>query len=356
MRVALIKTGALGDVVRTTALLPGLRRLAPALDLTWITAPGAADLVRNLPDVARTVAIDEPEDAPWRREPYDWVISLDDGPEECRLASRLSAGRLSGGYEASDGGRRYTEDVDAWFGMGILRPAALGGLDRANALKAVNEKTVATLLYECLGLPMPVGRTAVAPAAAQVAAARGVLAAAGLAGYSRLIGMNTGAGGRWRFKSWGEDQSGDLARRLHDDHGSAVLVLGGPAEADRNRRIVERAGRPGVVAGPTDLGLLEFTALIGQCKLLITSDSLALHLAVAQGLPVVSFFGPTSAAEIELYDFGAKVVTPLDCRCCYLKDCDVRPHCMQSIGVDDLYAAVRPWLGALDGNPVGKAG
>ena len=349
MQVALIKTGALGDVVRTTALIPGLLRLNPNLQLTWITAPGALDLVRHHPHVARSVSIDDPPDAPWRHDRYDWVISLDDGSDECRLASFLAAhgARLSGGYESPDGRRLYTPDVDPWFGMGILRPEEQGGLTSANALKARNTKTVATLLYECLDLPLPVGRTALHIPENEAHAASDWLASAGLSDRRPLVGLNTGAGGRWRFKSWGEDQSASLARHLLDDRNvAAVLVLGGSAEHARNARIIASAAHPSVIPAPTDLSLLAFTSLLSRLSLLVTSDSLALHLAVSQNVPVVSFFGPTSAPEIELYDHGEKVVTPLECRCCYLKDCDVRPHCMQSIDVQTMLDAIRRWLPA----------
>jgi heptosyltransferase-2 len=349
MHVALIKTAALGDVVRTTALVPGLLRLDPSLSLTWITAPGALDLLSHHPHIHRAVSIDDPPDAVWRTEAYDWIISLDDGPRECRLASDLAASgaRLSGAFEAPDGHLVYTPDVESWFGMGILRPEEQGGLARANVLKARNTKTVAALLYDGLGLPGPVGRPLVPVPEADARPASAWLASVGLADRRPLVGLNTGAGGRWRFKSWGEDQSSELARRLLDEAGaSAVLVLGGPAEQARNARIISAADHPSVISAPTDLPLLAFTALLGRLDLLVTSDSLALHLAVSQDVPVVSFFGPTSASEIELYSRGSKVVTPLECRCCYLKDCDVRPHCMQTIDVEMMLSAARRWLPA----------
>ena len=229
--------------------------------------------------------------------------------------------------------------------MGILRPAEQGGLTTANALKAQNTKTVATLLYECLGLPGPVGHTTIPVPDSEAKAASDWLDSVGLTNRRPLIGLNTGAGGRWRFKSWGEDQSAKLARLLLDEStAGAVIVLGGPAEQDRNARIISAAGHPAVIPAPTDLSLLAFTALLSRLSLLVTSDSLALHLAVSQDVPVVSFFGPTSAPEIELYNRGEKVVTPLECRCCYLKDCDVRPHCMQTIDVPTMLSAVRRWL------------
>jgi len=347
VRIALIKVGALGDVVRTTSLLPGLRRAHPAMELTWVTAAGALPLVEADADVARAVAIGAPGE--WRSARYDWVISLDDDRASCSLAAALAAERVSGAYSAPDGTLRYTADLEEWFGMGLLRPAGEGGLTRANEIKQTNRRSFGEILYRGLGLPPPVARPrlALAPRLCEEAAA--LAARLGASSGRPLVGLNTGAGGRWRFKSWGEEESAELARRLHDRDGAAVLVMGGPAEAARNGRIVAAAARPGVAAAPTDLGLQAFAALVSRCDVLVTSDSLALHLGLAAAVPVVAFFGPTSDAEIDVFGVGEKVVTPLPCRCCYLSDCDVRPHCMAGIGVERMHEAARRWLAGRPG-------
>ena len=44
----------------------------------------------------------------------------------------------------------------------------------------------------------------------------------------------------------------------------------------------------------------------------------------ALGVPLVSFFAPTSAAEIELYDLGEKVVSTASDACSYRPDADNR--------------------------------
>jgi heptosyltransferase II len=123
-----------------------------------------------------------------------------------------------------------------------------------------------------------------------------------------------------------------------------VIITGGPAEASRNTRIASTANSPAVVAAPTQLSLLSFASLIGQCSVLVTSDSLAMHLGIALQRPVIAFFGPTSDAEIDLFGLGEKIVTPVSCSRCYLADCAVRPHCMESISVSELYNAVNRWL------------
>ena len=67
---------------------------------------------------------------------------------------------------------------------------------------------------------------------------------------------------------------------------------------------------------------MEFAAIVRGLDLLLTSDSLALHVAVAGRVPVVAFFAPTSAAEIELYGRGEKVVSTSPDYCNYRKDAD----------------------------------
>jgi len=344
VRVALIKCGALGDVVRTTSLVPGLKRLDPAMELTWITAAAAVPLVAHHPDVRRVRTADEP--GAWRASAYDWVISLDDDHAACRLAADLKAARLSGAFQSADGDLRYTPDVGEWFGMGLLRPADDGGLEAANRLKQENTRTFGQILFDGLGLPGPVERPMVGvPMAARDEAGRLIAAVGDQAGLDlntrahRLIALNTGAGTRWRYKSWGEEQSAELAARLHDRLGATVLVTGGAEETGRNARIIAAANRPRVLAAPVVADLLVFTALLGGCDLVVTSDSLALHLALSQGVRTIVFFGPTSDAEIDLFGLGEKVVTPLPCRRCYLRDCDVQPHCMESIDVDRLFDA-----------------
>ena len=342
MRIALIKLGALGDVVRTTSLVPGLKRLEPEMELTWITDPLAVPLVGYHGDISFVRTPEEP--GPWREQAYDWVISLDDSRVACHLASGLRSTQLSGAYHATDGSLRYTPDLAEWFGMGLLRPAEEGGLEAANRLKQRNARTFGQILFDGLGLPGPVERPAVqVPATARNEAAR-MMADLAAERAGPAIALNTGAGSRWKYKSWGEDQTAVLAQRLHDELGATVVVTGGVEESARNERIVAAAGRPRVVAAPIVLDLLVFTALLGECNLVVTSDSLAMHLALSQAVRTIVFFGPTSDAEIDLFGLGEKVVTTLPCRRCYLQDCDVRPHCMQSIEVERLFDTTARWL------------
>jgi heptosyltransferase-2 len=212
---------------------------------------------------------------------------------------------LSGAYHAL-GELRYTQDVAPWFDMGLL---SVHGKAEADRRKLANRASHPALFARMLGIEMgapeivlPAGPRAFA----EVFATRHALHANG-----PLIGLNTGAGGRWESKKLSEERTVALALAISEARGGRVsfLLCGGPEEGERNARIgsgLTRAGLRWVDAG-TKNTLLDFTALVARCALLVTSDSLALHLALTQAIPVLAFFAPTPAHEIEFYGRGEAV-------------------------------------------------
>jgi heptosyltransferase II len=330
-RIAILKTGALGDVLRTTSILPGLAARYPGLSVTWITAPAAVDLVARHPAVARVLAVD-PRDAGALRalgerlapEGFARVLSFDDEEELCALATALAGGPppgvVSGAYLDGAGRRRYTPDVGPWFDMGLL---SVHGKAEADRRKLVNAESHPALYARMLGIE--VGEPELPLPEEALAFGRELAARGGLGTRGPVIGLNTGAGGRWESKRLPVERVVELVQRIHADRGgrASFLLLGGPEEEERNAAI--RAGlAPEVhlVDGGTRNPLLRFAALVDRTNVLVTSDSLALHVAIARRVPVVAFFAPTSAAEIELYGRGEKVVSTSPDYCSYRPDAD----------------------------------
>ena len=68
--------------------------------------------------------------------------------------------------------------------------------------------------------------------------------------------------------------------------------------------------------------LLEFAARIGCLDYLITSDSLALHLAISHQVKNLSFYAPTSASEVGTFNTGVKLVSLSSDYCSYSGACD----------------------------------
>jgi heptosyltransferase-2 len=326
-RVCIIKLGALGDVLRTTCILPGLWEKYGRPQITWITKAGAAPLLENNPYIDRILT---PATGPGER--YDLTICLDEEPEACRLASALQTDERFGAYTDWSGALRYTMDSAPWFRLGLLGPA------ERDALKKANTRTYPALLYDMLRLPGNPARPLLRLAPRELERGKTFLP------ESRPhIGLNTGAGGRWKLKKLSEAGAIQLARELQQEDVQPLLLLGGPEERERNARIHTATG---VHAVPTNLSIREFAAVIASLRLLVTSDSLALHMALALEIPAVVFFGPTSAAEIELYGRGRKVLPRTGFQCFYTERCLHTPSCETFQSVSDIVeatlAALRP--------------
>lgn len=351
--ILIIKTAALGDVLRTTSILEGLHAQHPNCHVTWLTAAAAVDLVRTNPLVARVEVADTRSDAAlaellrelantaWTR-----VISLDDEVPLCKFASALRTDRLSGAFLTAHGERAYTPDVAPWFDMGLL---SVHGKAVADRLKIENTHSHPAIHARMLGIPIGKPALHLPDSARSFAAA--FIARHALDANGPVIGLNTGAGGRWTSKQLSVERTIELAGALHRELYGRVsfVVLGGESEAARNREILAGLAQWPVAlrffdAG-TDNGLLEFAALVATCDLVVSSDSLALHMAIACGVPVVAFFAPTSAAEIELYGRGEKVASTAPDHCSYEPDAD-----NSTITAPRLCAAVLRQLAAA-GNP-----
>jgi heptosyltransferase-2 len=89
---------------------------------------------------------------------------------------------------------------------------------------------------------------------------------------------------------------------------------------------------------------LRLAAIIGCLDYLITSDSLAAHLGIAQGIPFTAFFAPTSAVEIDTWGYGRAVVSTAADYCSYRKDAD-----NSSINAERIIDTVtRHWRGRME--------
>jgi heptosyltransferase-2 len=330
-RVLMVKLAATGDVLRTTSFLPAIHATWAQARVTWVTAPAAADLFAGNPLVDEVLTTgDAVTTAKLGTEEFDVVLCPDADPDAAALAA-FARGRERRGFTRSQSGQVHPlgEGAAHWFELGLSD----GG-------KKANARTYQALVAEVLGLdPAAVREPILVPGKDDVAFAQQFRSRLGFSGP--LIGLNTGAGGRWAYKQWTLDHQRAFLQ-LMAQRGCGVLLLGGPEEVDRHRELLAgAAGRPVFDAGNRN-PYGRFAALLELCQVVVTSDSLAVHVAAARKVPAVVLFGPTSAAEIELYGRGRKITPPgLDCLCCYLPRCDKVPHCQALIRPEVVVQAVQ---------------
>jgi heptosyltransferase-2 len=93
----------------------------------------------------------------------------------------------------------------------------------------------------------------------------------------------------------------------------------------------------------TDNALLEFAGFISLLDLVVSSDTLGMHLAIALKKPVIALFGPTCPQEIDLYDRGAKLFKGVACSPCYRAACP-DAVCMSEITPERVYAEIKRFV------------
>ncbi len=328
--VLMVKLAAVGDVLRTTALLPAIRQRYPNSKLTWLTDASAKDLFGRNPQVDEVCTTDDPAAmARLAMQTFDVVLCPDADPGTAALAASVTA-KARHGFSMDAKGRvtPLNGAAEQWFRMGI-----------SDVAKRANQETYQSLVAQALDLdPKAVAEPILIPSAEEQSTAQSMLAANGHTGP--WVGLNTGAGKRWRYKRWTLEHQRSFVAQM-SQQGVGVLLLGGPGEDPVHAELEKSQSKASVMSAGTHHGFTQFAAFVERCQVLVTGDTLALHVGCARKVPVVVLFGPTSAAEIELYGRGSKLQADgLECLSCYLPDCDVRPHCQALIQPDKVSAAV----------------
>ena len=338
-RVLMIKLDAMGDVLRTTALLPALAKAHPEAAIDWITKSESLQLLENNPYLADVIPYGPEALVRLSTVSYARVINLDAGKISAGLAA-AAKGRCKDGFVLHEGGYVTATNpaAQSWLEMGTN-----DDLKRANATRSYQE-----IMHEILDLPTAGQRYVLDLRASEREAAKRHVISLGLDPNRPIVGLNIGAGGRWELKRWRLEGFAELCNRL-GHRGLQIALLGGQAEIQRNRELVERSD-----AHIVDLGshhdLRAFSALLGQCTAVVTGDTLAMHIALALGRRTVVLFGPTSHAEIDVYASGEKVFPEMSCLACYKNSCDFVPNCMDLISTDMVDAAVMRQLAIAAGN------
>ncbi len=329
-RILIIKLGALGDVIRTAALLPGIKQAYPCSQVTWVSKPNGCRVLAGHPDIDRVLEFDAATLCQLQVESFDVVFSLDKEPAPAALAMQVRTDDRRG-VGLSSSGTVYPLNAEAYdyFRLGL-----------SDELKFHdNTLSYQELVYGAVGLPYAGQRYRLFPSENNRAVARAVFEAAGVGPQERIIGLNTGAGRVFANKAWPAEKFEALARRLAERCDCRIALLGGPEEIQRNDRLARALGDAVIHTGCTH-SEPEFAALVERCSVVLTGDTTAMHMAIALDVPAVVLFGPTCSQEIDLYGQGAKLVSGIACAPCYRRDCDVAPNCMDLITVEQAEMAL----------------
>lgn len=339
--ILILKFDAVGDVLRTTAILSGIKAAHPRSRITWYTRRVAADLFLNNSHVDEVLYLEDPSSS-WRllSQEFDVVYSLDPSEKAASVASAVKAKRLQG-FAVDRFGKTLAGSPSAseWYVMGLN-----------DSLKKANQKSFFEHLYALAGLPgYEAARPEIFLTSEEKQDAEDWRQALGLAGASPVVGINPGAGGRWRYKRWNPEAFAALIDDLLGNTNCRVAMLGGLDDRPIIEDVLSKTRLRDRVIDAGAHSLRKFILHVSHCDVVVCGDTLVLHIATALRKRVVALFGPTSQTEIDLFGRGMKLASEVDCLGCYLSDCSVRPTCMDRLSIDTVRSAVGDQLRALEG-------
>jgi len=230
--------------------------------------------------------------------------------------------------------------------LGLLLPAGMRlwgvspGLRGCTHMRDRHYSVIACSGISC-GTAVP--RLSLGVTAADRKAADGLLAGSGVTAAQRFVAVSAGA--RSAIKRWPRERYAELLRRVINEFGVRIVLLGDRDDAAVNGYIAAQCGS--AVADLT--GRTTFAcaaALLERACLLITNDSANLHLASYLDIPVVGIFGPTDDAKYGPWSRrSATVKKEIFCRPCRKAQCRFNtPACMQLVSVVDVFRQVNRFL------------
>ncbi|MBI3038983.1 glycosyltransferase family 9 protein [bacterium] len=328
-KILVIKLGAMGDVLRTTSLLPPLKKKFPFGSVAWITKSNAINLLDNsnlwkiLPWGIESIL--------WAQNvQWDVLICLDKEEGPTSLATKLQAGRKYGFGRNSQGLLTpLSESSEYLFNLGL----------DDNEKFFENQISYPQLISEACELIWGPNPYVLKICDQEVNWAIGELKPWGKTPY---IGLNIGSGEAFAGKAWKPDSFIKLSKELQGLEVTPVF-LGGTREKEVYEAIKLSGEAVGIFPG-YNFSLREFISLISQLSVTVAGDTLAMHISIALGVYTVGLFGSTSPREIEFYGKGESILGNVSCAPCYKKTCTNGEECLESIPIPNVLEAVKRGL------------
>lgn len=283
-KILFIRTDRIGDMVLSTPALRAIRHALPGVHLTVLASRSNAPLLQHDPHVDRVLVWNQA-----RRSvaPIEFLLQV----------RRLAKARYDAVIDPMTGPDLHTALI-AWFSRAPIRIGFSGyGREAFFTRLCCPEKGrhTAELVLES-ARPLGVRSNDCMPhlrlLPAERLQARSQLTAIGLSSRP-VVAIHPGA--HYPSQRWPTDYFARLAQQLKKDCRHSVVLLGGPDDRPLIARIRGSIGEG--VAVFENHGLRQTAALIAEADALVCNNSGPLHLAVALGVPTLSFMGPTEQSH-----------------------------------------------------------
>jgi heptosyltransferase-1 len=287
VRVLLVKTSSLGDVIHTLPALTDAQRATPGIQFDWVVEEGFAEIPAWHPAVAQVIPVAIRR---WRKHPLQTLRS----GEWRRFKARLHETRYdlvidAQGLLKSAWLTRYVKAPVAGFDRDSIRePLASRFYDRCYAVPRDQHalERVRQLFAQALGYSIP-------EMIADYGLDRSQLATPGEQPYLLFLHGTT-----WPSKHWPEAYWRQLAERMSEFGWAIRLPWGNAEEKARAERIAQ--GLPSASVLPR-LNLGGVAKVVAGARACVAVDTGLGHLAAALDVPSISLYGPTLPGRVGAY-------------------------------------------------------
>ncbi len=287
MRVLLVKTSSLGDVIHTLPALTDAHRAIPGIQFDWVVEEGFAEIPAWHPAVAQVIPVAIRR---WRKHPLQTLRT----GEWRRFKARLRETRYdlvidAQGLLKSAWLTRYVKAPVAGFDRDSIRePLASRFYDRCYAVPQDQHalERVRQLFAQALGYSIP-------EMIADYGLDRSQLATPGEQPYLLFLHGTT-----WPSKHWPEAYWRQLAERMSEFGWAIRLPWGNAEEKARAERIAQ--GLPSASVLPR-LNLGGVAKVVAGARACVAVDTGLGHLAAALDVPSISLYGPTLPGRVGAY-------------------------------------------------------
>ena len=296
-KILIIKLGAIGDVIRTTPILRRIKKDFPNSHITWLTY-AVEILSKNWINRILMVSVENIEYL--KQINFDWLIVLDKDPIAIALTNQINAKKKSG-FTIDEFGRAKPISTKAeehkWL-TGIF-----DDLSRQNSKHYIQE------MFDILGYTFN-GEEYILETTEKINWE--------INRNKKIIGLNTGCGGRWLSRLWPDKYWIELSKSLLE-MGFEVILLGGEQEHTKNLMLSKECGAKYF----GHFSLKKFISLVNECDIVVTSVTMAMHIAMGLQKKVIVFNSIFNKNEFYLYGRGEIIEPNPKCDCYYKPVC---PH------------------------------
>lgn len=334
-KILIISLEALGAVLQSTSILEPIKRKYPESTIFWITMNNAIKLLDNNPIIFKSFRWEYESIQILHQMEFDILYNLDKTQKAASFANSINA-KEKFGFGLNPNGAIIPLNENANYSY------LLGLDDELKFMK--NKRTGQDILCETLDLKYERDNYILALDEEEKNFCEEYRKQIGIEKNEIVIGFNTGCSNLFPNKKMTIEQHIYLIEKLSEIKGIKLVLVGGIEDLERNTIIKNRVGNK-VISTPTNEGLRKGICYENICDLIITGDSLGMHIAIGLKKYVIVWFGLSCWTEIDLYDRGVKFVPDkLECAPCWKKKCPLNLECIGMIDLDRIIDEVKNFV------------